>query len=83
MDHLDDLVHDHRHGCERVDTADSRPHAGGARQGGHQAMVERRSQHRALRPAPDERLRMWPVSRRVNKTETGDDDPTLIDEVAT
>jgi len=25
---------------------------------------------------------MWPVSRRVNKTATGDDDPTLIDEVA-
>jgi len=25
---------------------------------------------------------MWPVSRRVNKTGTGDDDPTLLDEVA-
>src|SRR6516164_8795729 len=27
-------------------------------------------------------VRMWPVSRRVNKTGSGDDDPTLIDEVA-
>jgi hypothetical protein len=27
-------------------------------------------------------VRMWPVSRRVNKTGTDDDDPTLIDEVA-
>jgi putative SOS response-associated peptidase YedK len=35
-----------------------------------------------LRPSDDNRLRMWPVSRRVNKTGTGDDDPTLIDEVA-
>jgi putative SOS response-associated peptidase YedK len=35
-----------------------------------------------LRPAPEDRLRMWPVSRRVNKTGTGDDDPTLIGEVA-
>lgn len=35
-----------------------------------------------LRPAPDGSLRMWPVSRRVNKTGTGDDDPTLLDEVA-
>ena len=35
-----------------------------------------------LRPAAEDRLRMWPVSRRVNKTGTGDDDPTLIDEVA-
>jgi len=25
---------------------------------------------------------MWPVSRRVNKTGSADDDPTLIDEVA-
>jgi len=35
-----------------------------------------------LKPAADDRLRMWPVSRRVNKTGSGDDDPTLIDEVA-
>jgi putative SOS response-associated peptidase YedK len=33
-----------------------------------------------LRSAPDDRLRMWPVSRRVNKTGNGDDDPTLINE---
>ena len=35
-----------------------------------------------LRPAAEDRLRMWPGSRRVNKTGNGDDDPTLIDEVA-
>jgi putative SOS response-associated peptidase YedK len=35
-----------------------------------------------LKPAAENCLRMWPVSRRVNKTGTGDDDPTLIDEVA-
>jgi putative SOS response-associated peptidase YedK len=35
-----------------------------------------------LRPAGEDRLRMWPVSRRVNKTGTGDDDPTLLGEVA-
>src|SRR6266436_2447349 len=35
-----------------------------------------------LKPASEDRLRMWPVSRRVNKTGSGDDDPTLIDEVA-
>src|SRR5262249_10276370 len=32
-----------------------------------------------LRPAPEDRLRMWAVSRRVNKTGQGDDDPTLLD----
>jgi len=35
-----------------------------------------------LRPAADHTLRMWPVSRRVNRTGSGDDDPTLRDEVA-
>jgi putative SOS response-associated peptidase YedK len=35
-----------------------------------------------LRSAADDRLCMWPVSRRVSQTGTGDDDPTLIDEVA-
>jgi len=35
-----------------------------------------------LKPAAENRLRMWPVSRRVNKTGSGDDDPTLLDEAA-
>jgi putative SOS response-associated peptidase YedK len=35
-----------------------------------------------LRSAAEDRLRMRPVSRRVNKTGTADDDPTLLDEVA-
>jgi putative SOS response-associated peptidase YedK len=35
-----------------------------------------------LKPAAEDRLRVWLVSRRVNKTRTGDDDPTLLDEVA-
>jgi putative SOS response-associated peptidase YedK len=34
-----------------------------------------------LRPAPNELLRMWPVSRRVNKSGQGDDDPSLIEPV--
>jgi putative SOS response-associated peptidase YedK len=53
-----------------LDKADIRPWLSGA------AATE------LLRPAAEDRLRMWPVSRRVNKTGTGDDDPTLIDEVA-
>jgi len=35
-----------------------------------------------LNSAASDKLRMWPVSRRVNKTGIGDDDPTLVDEVA-
>jgi hypothetical protein len=31
--------------------------------------------------APDDALRMWPVSRRVNRTRDGDDDPGLIKEI--
>src|SRR5258708_40335119 len=33
------VVHDHRHGCERTDPADSRPDAGGTRPGGHRAWL--------------------------------------------
>jgi putative SOS response-associated peptidase YedK len=35
-----------------------------------------------LRPAADNRLRMWPVSRRVNRAGVGDDDPALAEETA-
>jgi putative SOS response-associated peptidase YedK len=35
-----------------------------------------------LRPAAEHRLRMWPVSPRVNRAGAGDDDPTLVNEVA-
>jgi hypothetical protein len=34
-----------------------------------------------LQPAPNDLLRMWPVSTRVNKTLQGDDDPSLIEPV--
>jgi putative SOS response-associated peptidase YedK len=34
-----------------------------------------------LRPAVEDRLRMWPVSRRVNRT-GGADDPALLAEIA-
>jgi putative SOS response-associated peptidase YedK len=35
-----------------------------------------------LRSAADHKLCIWPVSKRVNTSGTGDDDPTLIDAVA-
>jgi putative SOS response-associated peptidase YedK len=35
-----------------------------------------------LRPAANDYLQMWPVSRRVNSSRAPDDDPTLIDRVA-
>jgi putative SOS response-associated peptidase YedK len=34
-----------------------------------------------LRPTPDDALRLWPVSKRVNRTGNVDD-PTLVDEVS-
>jgi putative SOS response-associated peptidase YedK len=33
-----------------------------------------------LQPAAEDLLRMWPVSRRVNRTGSGDDDPALLRE---
>src|SRR5215831_13087019 len=35
-----------------------------------------------LRPAANDYLQAWPVSRRVNSSLAADDDPTLIDRVA-
>jgi putative SOS response-associated peptidase YedK len=35
-----------------------------------------------LRPAAESRLRMWPVSKRVNRAGAADDDPTLTDKAA-
>lgn len=35
-----------------------------------------------LKPAPEDMLQRWPVSRRVNSSKAPDDDPTLIDRVA-
>jgi putative SOS response-associated peptidase YedK len=35
-----------------------------------------------LRPAAETALRQWPVSKRVNRTGVGDDDPTIVEQVA-
>jgi putative SOS response-associated peptidase YedK len=35
-----------------------------------------------LRPAPENYLQTWPVSRRVNSSRAPGDDPTLIDRIA-
>ena len=34
-----------------------------------------------LRPAPNDLLDMWPVSKRVNVSGRGDDDPSLIEPI--
>ncbi len=34
-----------------------------------------------LRPAAEDLLQRWPVSKRVNSSRASDDDPTLIDRI--
>jgi hypothetical protein len=34
-----------------------------------------------LRSAPNDLLRMWPISPRVNKSGQGDDDPSLVEPI--
>ena len=34
-----------------------------------------------LKPAPNDLLQKWPVSKRVNSSRADDDDPTLIEKV--
>jgi hypothetical protein len=54
---------------------------GGARQGDIGSWLNGMAGAELLRPAADDRLRVWPVSRRANKTGSRDDDRTLIDKV--
>jgi hypothetical protein len=35
----------------------------------------------ALKPASDDLLQRWPVSKRVNSSRAPDDDPSLIDKI--
>jgi hypothetical protein len=35
-----------------------------------------------LKPAAEDALQRWPVSKRVNSSRAPDDDPTLIDKIA-
>jgi putative SOS response-associated peptidase YedK len=44
--------------------------------------LDGRSGTEMLKPAPDDNLQVWPVSRRVNSSRATDDDPALIDRVA-
>jgi putative SOS response-associated peptidase YedK len=34
-----------------------------------------------LKPAPNDFLQKWPVSKRVNSSRADDDDPTLVEKV--
>ena len=60
---------------------DSRPHACSARQGGCRTWLNGTAGTEVLRPTGEDRLRMWRVSRRVNKTGSSDDDSTLTSEI--
>jgi len=47
----------------------------------HEAWLTGKAGVELLRPAPDDLLRMWPVSKRVNVSGRGDDDASLIEPV--
>jgi putative SOS response-associated peptidase YedK len=49
----------------------------------HDAWLTGKAGVELLRPAPNDSLRMWPVSKRVNASGRGDDDPSLIEPVET
>ena len=47
----------------------------------HEAWLSGTAGPELLRPAPNDLLQMWPVSKRVNASGSGDDDPGLIEPV--
>jgi len=71
------VLHDHCLGRIRVDDALSRSHAGVAAVEDFDAWFNGSLGADALRPAAESALRERPVSRSVNRTGVGDDDPTI------
>ncbi|HEY8096256.1 MAG TPA: SOS response-associated peptidase family protein, partial [Methylobacter sp.] len=47
----------------------------------HDAWLTGNAGVEVLRSAPNDLLRMWPVSTRVNRSGAGDDDPSLIEAI--
>src|SRR5664279_1817313 len=47
----------------------------------HDAWLTGKAGVEVLRSAPNALLRLWPVSKRVNKTGDGDDDPNLVEPI--
>ena len=70
---MDSLLHDHRVGRLRLDGAVPRPHAGAAQGQGFWWWLDGSLGPEALKPAPEEALREWKVSPRLNRTGVGDD----------
>jgi hypothetical protein len=60
----------------------SRSHAGAARGQGFRCWLNGMLHANALGPAFEGALREWPIWRRINKVEVGDDDPTIIEKTA-
>ena len=64
-----------------MDDVVPRSHAGLLRAEDFEAWLNGSLAADALRPAAESTPREWPVSRRVNRTGVGDDDPTIIEKV--
>jgi putative SOS response-associated peptidase YedK len=47
----------------------------------HEAWLTGKAGVELLRPAPNDILRMWPVSKQVNASGRGDDNPNLVEPV--
>ena len=47
----------------------------------HEAWLTGKAGIELLGPAPNDLLRMWPVSKRFNVSGRGDDDPSLIEPI--
>jgi putative SOS response-associated peptidase YedK len=72
--------HDH-HGAERICCRSPRPDASAAIGKAVRAVAERGGGAQVLKPAPNDCLQRWPVSKRVNSSKVDADDATLIDRV--
>jgi putative SOS response-associated peptidase YedK len=74
-------VHDDHHRAQRVCGGSPRPYAGPRGRKDYDPWLRAEAGIELLKPAPNDLLQKWPVSKRVNSSRADDDDPTLIEEI--
>ena len=75
-------MHDANHQRQRACEQDTRPDAGLLQPGDFDGWLAGNAGIELLRPAGENYLQTWPVSRRVNSSRAPGDDPTLIEQAA-
>jgi hypothetical protein len=76
-----EVVHDDHHGAERLHSRCSRPHAGASLERDFEPWLHGDAGLELMKPASNDLLQKWAVSKQVNSSRAPDDDATLIERI--